>query len=114
MTSLLLMVQISGVASMAYEVQRLEDQRTNWQETNFRVEAEIARLGSLSYVQQEATKRLKMAPAQNVIPVPVPNSIQDRAPQETTRQESTAPAKSITRAWYEDMFDLAKQVWGNH
>ncbi|MDP2661021.1 MAG: hypothetical protein Q8R28_09870 [Dehalococcoidia bacterium] len=114
MTTLLLMVQISGVASKAYEVQRLEDQRTYWQETNFRVEAEIARLGSLSYVRQEATNRLKMAPAQNVIPVPVPNAVQNRAPVlETTRLESTAPAKSNHRAWYEDMVDLAKQVWEN-
>ena len=99
---------------MAYEVHRLEDQRTYWQETNFRAEAEIARLGSLSYVRQEATNRLKMAPAQNVIPVPIPNAVQNRVPlQETAKQESPAPAKSNNRAWYEDMVDLARQVWEN-
>ncbi len=114
MTSLLLMVQISGVASMAYEVHRLEDQRTYWQETNFRAEAEIARLGSLSYVRQEATNRLKMAPAQNVIPVPIPNAGRISAPlQETARQGAPTPAKSNTGAWYEDVLELARQVWEN-
>jgi hypothetical protein len=114
MTTLLLMVQISGVASKAYEVQRLEDQRTYWQETNFRVEAEIARLGSLSYVRQEAANRLKMAPAQNVIPVPLPNTAQNRAAsQETTKQEPAAPTRINARTWLEDMADLAKQIWEN-
>ncbi len=113
MTALLLMVQISGVASMAYEVQRLEDQRTYWQESNYRVEAEIARLGSLSYVRQEATNRLKMAPAQNVIPVPMPAAQTGGQAREPARQEAAGPIRAGTRGWYEDMVDLARQILEN-
>lgn len=110
MTSLLLLVQISGVASMAYEVQRLEDLRTYWQETNYRAEAEMARLQSLGRIQEEATGRLKMVPAKDPVPVLIAKPLQSHTPvQEPSREAPAKTSKSSSRAWYQDFLDVIEQ-----
>lgn len=110
MTSLLLLVQISGVASMAYEVQRLEDSRLYWQEANYRAETEIARLQSLGRIDEEATSRLKMVPAKGTIAVLLASPIQARTPAlEPTREASSKPGK--VESWWQGVTDLISQAW---
>lgn len=111
MTSLLLMVQISGVASMAYEVQRLEDSRLYWQEANYRAETDIARLQSLERIEEEATARLKMVPAKDTVPVLLPGPVQAR----TSSLESSrnVPNKARgTAPWWQELADLVGQIRG--
>jgi len=114
MTTLLLMVQISGVASKAYEVQRLEDSRTYWQETNYRVEAEIARLQSLNRIEAEAVNRLKMVPAKNVISVLVAKPRESNAVAQPANREAPSAATSSnakSRAWHQDLLEIVEQLW---
>lgn len=110
MTSLLLLVQISGVAAMAYEVQRLEDLRTYWQESNYRAEAEVARLQSLNRIEEEATTRLKMVPAKEPIPVLAARPLPARTPPpEATR--GAVPKIPNVETWWQTLVDLMGQAW---
>lgn len=110
MTSLMLMVQISGVATMAYEVQRLEELRLNWQENNYRVEVEMAYLQSLARIEAEATTRLKMAPAKETIPVLVASTLQPGA---GTGGKPTNPIPKANNAdpWWQAILDLVSPLW---
>ncbi len=112
MTSLLLLVQISGVASMAYEVQRLEDSRVSWQEANYRAETEIARLQSLGRIEEEATARLKMVPAKESIPILLANPIQVRTPP-VEPARSASPKGGRAEPWWQGLADLVNQVRGS-
>lgn len=58
--SLLMLIQTSGVASVGYDIQRLEETRDHWRETNFELSAQIAQLQSLDRVEREAKTRMKM------------------------------------------------------
>ncbi len=110
MTTLMLLVQISGVASMAYEVQRLEDLRTYWQESNYRAETEIARLQSLPRIEEEATTRLKMVPAKEPIPVMMSGPFQAR-PSLPQAVRGPSPKASSSQQWWQGILDLMNQVW---
>ena len=74
MAGLLLLVQSSGITSAAYEVLRLEQIRSEWERSNFQLEADTAALQSLSRVEKEAVGRLKMVPADRPLFVPVKRS----------------------------------------
>ncbi|MDP2728645.1 MAG: hypothetical protein Q8P59_14035 [Dehalococcoidia bacterium] len=111
MTSLLLLVQIGGVASMAYEVQRLEDSRTYWQESNYRAETEIARLQSLSRIEEEAITRLKMAPAKETIPIVVAKPLQARTTPPAANREPT-PKPTNSKSWWQGLIDMVSQARG--
>lgn len=112
MTSLMLLVQVSGVASMAYEVQRLEDLRNYWQETNYRVEADIAGLQSLSRVENDAINGLKMVMPKEVIPVTVARPAPSRpAVAEAVRTEIARPAPASSGPWYQEFADFVSQTW---
>lgn len=111
MTSLLLMVQISGVASMAYQVQRLEDQRTYWQETNYHVETEIAYLQSVSRIENEAVNKLKMVPAKKIIPVLLSKPVQRSAPSVEPSPATPAKQPKVQSQW-QDILNTVQQVLG--
>lgn len=95
---------------MAYEVQRLEELRLNWQENNYRVEAEMAYLQSLARIEAEATTRLKMAPAKETIPVLVASTLQPGA---GTGRKSTNPIPKANNAdpWWQAILDLVSPLW---
>lgn len=63
LVSLLALVQISGVTTSAYDVRRLEQERAGWQQANYQLEAEIARLQSLDRIEKEAKGKQQMVPA---------------------------------------------------
>lgn len=109
MTSLLMLVQISGVASLAYEVQRLEDQRSYWQESNYRAETDIARLQSLGRIEEEATSRLKMVPAKDPIPVLMPRPLQPAAPLPLATP-TAAPKVPGADPWWQRLVDILDQI----
>ena len=109
MTTLMLLVQISGVASMAYEVQRLEDPRTYWQESNYRAETEIASLQSLPRIEEEATTRLKMVPAKEPIPVMMSGPFQAR-PSLPEAIRGPSPKAGSGQQWWQGILDLMDQV----
>ncbi|MCS7001359.1 MAG: septum formation initiator family protein [Dehalococcoidia bacterium] len=61
--SLLMLIQTSGVTTIGYDVQRLEETRNYWREQNTELEKEVALLQSLDRVDREARARLRMIPA---------------------------------------------------
>ncbi|MFN8535107.1 MAG: hypothetical protein U0556_16335 [Dehalococcoidia bacterium] len=65
--SVLLLIQTSGVASVGYDIQRLEDTRDHWRESNYQLEHENAKLKSLDRVEREARTKLKMQPAESPV-----------------------------------------------
>lgn len=69
--SVLLLIQTSGVASVGYDIQRLEDVRDHWRQSNWQLEHEIASLKSLDRIEREARTRLKMQPAEKPVFVTV-------------------------------------------
>jgi cell division protein FtsL len=60
--ALLPLVQSSGATSTEGDIRRLEQQNTDWRARVRALELEVAGLGSLNRIEQEATQRLKMAP----------------------------------------------------
>ncbi|MCS6801116.1 MAG: hypothetical protein RMM58_04785 [Chloroflexota bacterium] len=69
--SVLLLIQTSGVASVGYDIQRLEEIRDHWRQSNWQLEQEIASLKSLDRIEREARTTLKMQPAEKPIFVAV-------------------------------------------
>jgi len=64
--ALLPLVQSSGATSRAGTIQQLEQERADWRARTRQLELEIATLGSLSRIDQEAAARFKMAPPEDV------------------------------------------------
>lgn len=57
---LVYLVQISGVATTGYDIQRLQNERTEWSLRNEQLRLELAKLRSLAWVESEAVGRLGM------------------------------------------------------
>ena len=68
--ALLLLLQVSQTSDATrtgYDIRRLEQERLDWSAQVHDMEAEVAGLASLDRVEREATGRLGLVPAQNVI-----------------------------------------------
>ena len=68
---LLLLVQTSRVATTGYDIRRLENIRDDWKQKNYQVEAEIATLQSLDYIEKQAATKLKMVRPTNYVYIEV-------------------------------------------
>jgi hypothetical protein len=111
MVSLLLLVQISGVAATAYKVQRLEALRTYWQEANYQAEKEIARLQSLDRIEQEAKGRLKMVAAKNPLYITVERAMGMPDRKLPLRQQEKAGTHPSSMPWWQQMMGWVSQLW---
>ena len=95
MAALLPVVQSSGATNTAGNIRRLEQEKADRRAEVRSLELEIAGLGSLSRIEQEATQRLKMGPPRELYyiridaPAPEPHRLPSRyfAP-ETESEES--------------------------
>jgi cell division protein FtsL len=105
-TALLPLIQSSSATSTASEVRDLEAQRNDERARLRALELEIARLGSLSRIEQEAATRFKMAPpqVQNYIavdaPGPQPRKIPSRYLAPPSEDSSDSPSL------FEDIMDF--------
>lgn len=59
-TALLPLIQSSGATSTAGEIQRLQQERQDWQARLHELEVDVATLGSLARIESEARSRLGM------------------------------------------------------
>jgi cell division protein FtsL len=91
--SVLLLIQTSGVASVGYDIQRLEEVRDHWRESNWQLEHEIASLKSLERVEREARTKLKMVPASQ--PVYVSVDVKPTTKDLTTWTPSAPPTPAV-------------------
>jgi cell division protein FtsL len=97
-TALLPLIQSSSATSTAGEVRALEAERTDQRARLRTLELEIAQLGSLSRIEQEAAARFKMGPpkVQNYIavdaPAPEARKIPSRYLGEVTEKDSDSPS----------------------
>ena len=66
LAALLPLVQSSEATSRAGTVHQLEQEKADWQARLRELELDVATLGSLNRIEQEATKRLKMGPPKEV------------------------------------------------
>jgi cell division protein FtsL len=60
LVALVYLVQISGVATTGYDIQRLQAERDDWQLRNEQLQLELAKRKSLTWIESEATSRLGM------------------------------------------------------
>jgi hypothetical protein len=60
LVALVYLVQTSGVATMGYDIQRLQAERADWQLRNEQLRLELAKRRSLTWVEAEAMGRLGM------------------------------------------------------
>lgn len=61
------LIQSSGATSTNFQIQRLEQELTDWEARTDELEAEIATLSGLERIEQEAAQRFQMVPAQETI-----------------------------------------------
>ena len=82
LAALLPLVQSSDATSINGNIQKLEQDKADWQARLHEIELEVAGLGSLDRVEREATQRLHMKPPQSVqyITVDVPAPAEHRLP----------------------------------
>jgi hypothetical protein len=66
LAALLPLIQSSGATSTAGDISRLEQEKADWQTRLHELETEVASLGSLERIANEARVRLKMVPPANV------------------------------------------------
>lgn len=66
LAALLPLVLSSGATTTAGNVQLLQQQKVEWEARVRELELEVARMGSLDRIEQEAIKRWKMAPPREV------------------------------------------------
>lgn len=69
--ALLPVVQSSTTTTTGYEIRRLETRKADLRAAIFNAQSEIAQLGSLERIEQEARGRLGMVPAERTIIVQV-------------------------------------------
>jgi hypothetical protein len=60
LVALVFLLQTSGVATVGYDIQRLQAERADWQLRNEQLRLELAKRRSLTWVEAEATGRLGM------------------------------------------------------
>jgi hypothetical protein len=90
--SLFYLTQTSEVATTGYSIQELQLQESDWELRNEQLSLEVAKARSLSVVESEATKRLGMVPAKNVVYLQVQSTDASR-PTATSRGDGrTVPA----------------------
>lgn len=104
-TALIPLIQSSRATSTAGEVRTLEAQRADERARLRALELEIARLGSLSRIEQEAAARFKMGPpkVQNYIAVDAPGPQPRKLPSRYLGAPSEASADSPSL--FEDIVD---------
>ena len=82
LAALLPLVQSSDATSINGNIQKLEQEKADWQARLHEMELEVAGLGSLDRVEREATQRLHMKAPQSVqyITVDVPAPAEHKLP----------------------------------
>lgn len=82
LAALVPLIQSSLATTTNGNIQRLERERADWQARLHELELEVARLGSLDRIEQEAKSRLNMVPPEEVryIIVDVPAPAERRLP----------------------------------
>lgn len=60
LVGLIYLIVTSSVATAGYDIQRLESDRAEWLLRNQQLELELAKLGSLAWVEYQALTRLEM------------------------------------------------------
>lgn len=110
--ALLPLVQSSESTSTAGDIRQLEQDKTSWQIRLQELEVDIARMGSLDWIEAQARFRFKMGPPQDTMYISV-----DSAPPEARRipsrflpQEQTTEPESTTSVW-EDLFGWLPLPW---
>src|ERR1700694_1664917 len=64
LVALMYLLQASGVATVGYDIQRLQVERDDWQLRNEQLRLELAKRRSLTWIEAEATGRLGMVRAE--------------------------------------------------
>ena len=106
LTAMLPLVQSSGATSTAGSIQRLQTDKAALQAKLRELETEVATLGSLSRIQQEASIRLQMEPPKDVryIRVDLPPPAERRLPSRfLPPQQEATPTDDDSSLW-EDLF----------
>ena len=95
LAALLPLIQSSGATTTSARLQNMEQSRADWEARLQELQVEVATLGGLERIEQEAVTRLKMAPAQETIylkvdtPGPESRKLPSRfLPTSTTTEES--------------------------
>lgn len=103
--ALLPLIQSSSATSTAGEVRTLEADRTDWRARLRALELEVAQMGSLSRIEQEAAKRFGMGPPkqQHYIAIDAP-ALEPRKIPSRYLPEQTEPA-SDSPSLIEDVID---------
>jgi hypothetical protein len=60
LVALMYLLQTSGVATVGYDIQRLQVERDDWQLRNEQLQLELAKRRSLTWIESEAVGRLGM------------------------------------------------------
>ncbi|MCL5264191.1 MAG: hypothetical protein M1343_03185 [Chloroflexi bacterium] len=92
LVSLLYLAQTSTVATVGYDIKRLEDQRARWQMKNAQSRVKIAELQSIDRIERDAKSRLNMAPPTKIIFVPVELSAKTTVGSEAASSQARAEA----------------------
>jgi|SRR3990172_2258228 cell division protein FtsL len=106
LTAMLPLVQSSGATSTAGSIQRLQTDKAALQAKLRELETEVATLGSLDRIRQEASVRLEMEQPKDVryIRVDLPPPTDRRLPSRfLPPQQETTPADDDSSLW-EDLF----------
>ena len=98
LAALLPLVQSSDATSINGNIQKLEQEKADWQARLHEMELEVAGLGSLDRVEREATQRLHMTAPQSVqyitvdVPAPAGHKLPSRflPPQPEPRQSGSS------------------------
>ena len=64
LVALMYLLQTSGVATVGYDIQRLQVERDDWQLRNEQLRLELAKRRSLTWIESEAVGRLGMVRAE--------------------------------------------------
>jgi hypothetical protein len=82
---LLYSMQLGGVTTSGYDLQRLQAERNEWRQRNEQLELELAKVQSIAWIEVEAVRQLGMQKAGRVAYLEV-------VPPASTDQEGEAPA----------------------
>lgn len=110
--ALLPLVQSSESTSTAGNIRQLEQDKTEWQMRLQELEVDIARLGSLDWIEAQARVRLKMRPPEETmyINVDAPPPEARRIPSRFLPKESVAEPETSSSVW-EDLFGWLPLPW---
>lgn len=105
LAALLPLVQSSGATSTAGTVHQLEEEKADWRARTRQLELEIATLGSLSRIEQEAAARFKMMAPKDVryIRVDAPPPEGRRLPSRFQPEGAESSKKESSTLW-DDLF----------